>query len=228
MKQLNDQDRLLLSSLSDIERVLDNVDLSTNQIEKIWGSFKTIRDIVYGIEEETITRVVTTFNQLETKDECVQFIKKYLEQNTLCTLDIINFKNIIEILQKKEKTMTGVITAPLKEPRSVAELVIELYGHPDYVGGTIFIKDDIMETIKSDLEWSNDLYEEGEEEYMTDDEIADKAEQLYKLNYGRLNEAIHDICSDSFDSVDFTDYMTYDLSKIQKTNTNEDMEITKG
>jgi hypothetical protein len=59
MKQLNDQDRLLLSSLSDIERVLDNVDLSTNQIEKIWGSFKTIRDIVYGVKEETITGVIT-------------------------------------------------------------------------------------------------------------------------------------------------------------------------
>ena len=101
-------------------------------------------------------------------------------------------------------------TTPL---RPIAELVIELYGHPDYVAGNVWTKDDIMETITSDLEWSNDLYEEGEEEYMTDDEIADKAEELYKLNCGSISNAIHDIYSNAFDGVDFTDYMTYDLSK---------------
>jgi len=58
MKKLNDQDRTLLSSLSDIEMVLDHVELSIPQIEKIWGSFKTIRDIVYGVKEEDITKLV--------------------------------------------------------------------------------------------------------------------------------------------------------------------------
>lgn len=123
MKQLNDQDRLLLSSLSDIERVLDNVELSVPKIEKIWGSFKTIRDIVYGVKEETITGVITTFNQLETKDECVQFIKKYLEQNTLCTLDITNFKNVIQVLQKKEETITGVITGFKEQTNKIKGLI---------------------------------------------------------------------------------------------------------
>jgi len=146
----------------------------------------------------------------------IDIIKKLDPNNTQHILEIIN-----DSFDKKEETITGVLTAPPTKPRSVAELVIELYGHPDYVGGTIFTKDDIMETITSDLQWSNDLYEEGEEEYMTDDEISDKAEQLYKLNYGRLNHAIHDICTDTVESGDFTDYMTYDLSKIQKTNSNE-------
>ena len=52
MKELTDNDRKLLQALTDIEMVLDNVKLSTSQIEKIWGAFKTIQDIVYF--DETI------------------------------------------------------------------------------------------------------------------------------------------------------------------------------
>ena len=51
-KELTDNDRKILCALSDIEIALDELELSTPQIEKIWGSFKTIRDIVYGVKEE--------------------------------------------------------------------------------------------------------------------------------------------------------------------------------
>lgn len=63
MKQLTHNDRTLLCALTDIELELDVVDLSTSQIEKIWGSFKTIRDIIYLDETtepkaETVTGVI--------------------------------------------------------------------------------------------------------------------------------------------------------------------------
>jgi hypothetical protein len=87
---------------------------------------ETIKSVLLKIlhdEPETITGVITGFKQLETKDECVQFIKKYLEQNTLCTLDYSNFNNVIEILQKKEETITGVITGFKEQTNKIKGLI---------------------------------------------------------------------------------------------------------
>ena len=78
MKQLTDNDRKLLCALSDIEMVLDNVELSVPQVEKIWGSFKVIQDIVYT--GDIITGVIT----MPTTDYATKiqdFIKELVEEH---------------------------------------------------------------------------------------------------------------------------------------------------
>lgn len=60
--------------------------------------------LIKTIFEDMIGEIVDEreeFKELETKDECVQFLNEYLERNTLCTLDLTNFKNLIKILKKK-------------------------------------------------------------------------------------------------------------------------------
>jgi hypothetical protein len=164
-------------------------------------------------------------------DEQVKYIFRTLEPRAEALMEMVRqrpdlnwnaqitelslIKHILEDLIDEEvpETVTGVLTTPSKEPRPIAELVMELWGHPEYVGGRIFTKDDIMDTIIYDLNADNDLYDEGDEEYLNDDEICDKSEELYKLNGRSISNAIDDICNDAFDGVDFTDYMTYDLSK---------------
>lgn len=97
MKQLTDNDRKLLCALSDIEMVLDNVELPLPQIEKIWGSFKTIRDVV---NEETITGVITIpKSHLE---QAIEFATKMCEIKDLIEEDktILNNPEYISMMKE--------------------------------------------------------------------------------------------------------------------------------
>jgi hypothetical protein len=184
------------------------------------GEWNLVEQFMLDIVFMDIVKKLDPHNQENIKglitkptEPSVQMVNGVMSNITLEEIEENNAHNLKIINKEVPETVTGVLTTPSKEPRPIAELVMELWGHPEYVGGRIFTKDDIMDTIIYDLNADNDLYEEGEEEYMTDDEIADKAEELYKLNGRSISNAIDDICNDAFDGVDFTDYMTYDLSK---------------
>jgi len=110
-----------------------------------------------------------------------------------------------------KKTVTGVITAPLKkELRPIDDIYTELCSHPDFVAGHYYSKETIIEDIVFKIE---DEYPDDENVPGMYDIIYKDAEQIYKNNARQIFKNIDYCYCNAFEDADLLEDCDLTLEK---------------
>lgn len=102
------------------------------------------------------------------------------------------------ILDQESKTVRGVLTVQT-QPRTLDDIYSEMCSHPDFVAGSYYDKDSVIEMIATSIE---DEYPDDENEPGMYDIIYKDAEEIYKNNSRRIFKNIDSCYEYAFQDID--------------------------
>lgn len=123
-----------------------------------------------------------------------------------CVDELDTIKSIfIKFLDEQSETVTGVLTIPT-EPRSVGDIYSELSNHPDFVAGSYYDKDSVIDIIANEIG----------DDYDDDDKLFKDAEEIYENNARQIFKNIDNAYDYGMEHVDFTEGCNLTIEKQTK------------
>jgi hypothetical protein len=152
------------------------------------------------------------FRSLEPRAEALMEmirIKPDLNWNTQIN-ELSLIKHILEDLIDEEvpETVTGVLTTPLKEPRDIDETYREMCSHPDFVAGSYYDKESVIDIIFNQICADHD--DDNANELFND------AEQIFQNNKRQIFKNIDSCYEYAFQDVDILEDCDLTLEKQNK------------
>lgn len=102
----------------------------------------------------------------------------------------------------EQETITGVITAP-KQSRTIEDIYSELCNHPDFVAGSYYDKESVIDIIANEIQ----------DDYDDKDELFKDAEQIFENNERQIFRNIDNGYMYSMEDIDFLDDCDLTLEK---------------
>jgi hypothetical protein len=128
-------------------------------------------------------------------------------------------KSIFEYMVDDEEMTAGVITVPKSqledaiefatqmvqqtEPRTIGDIYSELSNHPDFVAGSYYDKDSVIDIIANEIG----------DDYDDDDKLFKDAEEIYENNARQIFKNIDNAYDYGMEHVDFTEGCDLTLEK---------------
>jgi hypothetical protein len=124
-----------------------------------------------------------------------------------CVEELDTIKSVLlKFLDEEPETITGVLTIPSNEPRTIGDIYSELSNHPDFVAGSYYDKDSVIDIIISQIDY----------DYDDDDKLVKDAEEIYENNARQIFKNIDNAYDYGMEHVDFTEGCDLTLEKQTK------------
>ena len=130
-----------------------------------------------------------------------------------CIEQLNTIKSVLfKMVNEEPETVTGVLTIPT-EPRTLEDIYSEMCSHPDFVAGSYYSKDSVIEMIATSIE---DEYPDDENEPGMYDIIYKDAEEIYKNNSRQIFKNIDSCYEWAFEDMDILQDCDLTLEKQTK------------